>query len=261
MKNTNIARRLTLTSMALVAMAALTTTTFAQSSNKRMTNQNHNMMTNKSSQMMEAELGLEGYCPVCVVEHGKWVKGKAQHKANYDGVTYYFPSENIKQTFKENPVKYVPALGGDCIVCYAKAGKRVAGNIRFAALKNDRLYLFPSDKERQMFNQSPETYANVDLAADGKCIVCKVKAGKVVDGEEQFTQIHDGFRYQFPSDRERQMFAASPAEFVSKNAAMKQESMMQGTNKRAMKTSMIRIEGKTALCCMRVRYHSDRCSG
>ena len=247
MKNSNITRRIALTSLALAVMAALSASTFAQSASKqRMTEKSHSMMTPKSSQMKEAELGLEGYCPVCVVKHGKWVKGKAEHSASYDGVTYYFPSDEVKAMFQQSPAKYVPALGGDCTVCYAKAGKRIAGNIRFASINNERLFLFPSDKERQAFNKSPATYADVDLAVDGKCIVCKVKAGKIVDGEDKFTQVHNGFRYLFPSDRERQAFAASPAEFVLSNTAMKTESTTQSGSKRMMKTSMIRVEGKTA---------------
>lgn len=247
MNNTDITRRLALTSLALVAITAVSTSAFAQSSSKRrMTNQNHNMMAKKSSRMMEAELGLEGYCPVCVVEHSKWVKGKTDHKASYDGTSYLFPSANIKKKFQKNPAKYVPALGGDCTVCYAKSGKRVAGNIRFAELNNQRLFLFPSEKERSIFRKSPETYANVDLAVDGKCIVCKVKAGKDVDGEERFTQVHEGFRYLFPSDRERKAFAASPAKYVSSNSRMNKQSTMQDSGKKAMSTSMIRIEGKTA---------------
>src|SRR5438128_7623887 len=59
-------------------------------------------------------IGLDGYCPVCVLDANKWAKGSADHQATYDGVTYYFPSDTIKQAFVANPAKYVPALGGDC---------------------------------------------------------------------------------------------------------------------------------------------------
>lgn len=247
MRNTNITRRIALTSFVFAVAAIISTTAFAQSSRKhRMSENSHSRMANRSSQKMEAEIGLEGYCPVCIIKHEKWVKGKAEHSASYDGVTYYFPSDQVKRTFQQSPAQYVPALGGDCTVCYAKAGKRVDGNIRFASVSNERLFLFPSEKERGMFNESPTQYTDVDLAIAGKCIVCKVKAGKIVDGKERFTHVHDGFRYLFPSESERRVFAASPAAFITAEKSMKKESKMGGDAKKMTDVSMIRIEGKTA---------------
>ena len=70
-------------------------------------------------------------------------------------VTYYFPNAAVKQTFDAAPARYVPALNGDCIVCYEKAGKRVPGSIRFASLHRGRLLLFPSEAEKRAFNENP----------------------------------------------------------------------------------------------------------
>jgi len=162
-----------------------------------------------------AGVALEVYCPICVTQMGKWVKGNPEHHATYDGKTYYFPSEREREMFLTDPAKYVPALGGDCTVCYAKAGKRVAGNIRHAALHGGHLYLFPSDKEKQAFLANPAEFADVDLALNGNCAVCLAKAGKKVPGKPEFTAIHNGFRYQFPSDRERRAFLASPEQFAA----------------------------------------------
>ncbi len=250
MKNTNITRRVAFSFFTIAALA-VSSTAMAQSAH----NMSKSTMGQKTAMQAEqqVEVGLEGYCPVCVIKYGKWVKGKAEHNATFDGVTYYFPGKDVRDMFQKDPAAYVPALGGDCIVCLAKAGKRVPGDIQFAALKNDRLYLFPSDKERQVFNDSPNQFANTDIAVDGKCIVCKVKAGKVVDGSPQFTALHDGLRYLFPSDRERQAFAASPAEFVAADSRMREHSMMrkgdsmQKDSKEMMtSTSLIRIQGTTA---------------
>ena len=74
----------------------------------------------KGDRMDGSRIGLGGYCPVCILDANKWAKGSPDHQAIYDGVTYYFPDEAIKAKFLANPAKYVPALGGDCIVCYAK---------------------------------------------------------------------------------------------------------------------------------------------
>lgn len=238
MKTINITRRIAITSLAVIAMASISATASAQSVGSGMKHQ--------AMAQQQAELGLEGYCPVCVVEHGKWVMGKAEHAAEFDGVNYYFPSEEVKAMFQKNPAAYVPALGGDCTVCYAMAGKRMPGNIRFAAVDNKRLFLFPSDKERQAFWKSPEKFAAVDLGADGNCIVCKVKAGKDVPGDEQFTAVHDGFRYLFPSDRERQMFINSPEQFLSTTTATSDNMHSGLMTGKAMQTSAIQVQGRSA---------------
>ena len=140
-------------------------------------------------------IGLGGYCPVCILDANKWAKGSPEHQATYDGVTYYFPEEAIKQKFLANPAKYVPALGGDCIVCYAKLGKRVPGSVNHAARYDNRLFLFPGAEQQQAFLSNPKEFANVDLALNGDCAVCLVHLNKRVAGKPEFTEIKDGFRY------------------------------------------------------------------
>jgi len=73
----------------------------APGSNARRPSQNHQA------------LALSGYCPVCIIEMKKWVKGDPNIHVNYDGHDYAFPGEKQRQMFLANPVKYVPALGGD----------------------------------------------------------------------------------------------------------------------------------------------------
>ena len=185
-------------------------------------------------------LGLEGYCPICLIEAKKWVRGTPDHQVTYDGKTYYFPSENEKRVFEADPAKYVPVLSGDCTVCLAKAGKRVPGNIRHATLYKGRVFLFTSDREKQEFLSSPKKYAEVDLALNGRCAVCGVMAGKDVPGKREFTAIHKGLRYQFVSDKERRVFLANPAKFVGAKTRNTPASAKTGGN------SVVTITGKSA---------------
>ena len=154
----------------------------------------------------------------------KWVRGTSDHQTKYDGRTYYFPSEKQKELFLANPAKYVPALGGDCTVCYAKMGKRMPGNIRNAAFHNQRLFLFPSADLKKEFLAQPDQYANVDLALDGKCTVCRVEMNQDVSGKPEIAVVHQGFRYLFPSEEQRKMFLANPAKYAIKPMASKQGS-------------------------------------
>ena len=165
----------------------------------------------KADHEQEPRIGLGGYCPVCILDANKWAKGSPEHQATYDGVTYYFPEEAIKEKFLANPAKYVPALGGDCIVCYAKLGKRVPGSVNHTARYDNRLFLFPGAEQQQAFLSNPKEFANVDLALNGDCAVCQVHANKRVAGKPEFTEIKDGFRYQFVSAREQAAFRKDPA--------------------------------------------------
>lgn len=160
------------------------------------------------------KVGLQGFCPVCVVEMKAWEKGNPAFASTYDATTYHFPNAEIKAKFDARPSAYVPVLGGDCIVCYAKMDARVPGSINHSSLFGGRLFLFPSEKEKRMFEADPEAFANVDIAAAGNCIVCLVKSGKQVPGTMEHAVIYQGMRYLFPSANEAQVFMQSPDHFV-----------------------------------------------
>ena len=202
------------------------------------------MEMGKADHMQQPVLGLGGYCPVCILDAGKWAKGSPEHQATYDGVTYYFPEEAIKEKFLASPAKYVPALGGDCIVCYAKLGKRVPGSINHTARYDNRLFLFPGAEQQQAFLSNPKEFANVDLALNGDCAVCQVHANKRVAGKPEFTEIKDGFRYQFVSAREQAAFRKDPAAYV--DPASKPNAMESPTSHTAQcEGRTVTVMGKT----------------
>ena len=145
----------------------------------------------------------------------KWVKGDSAYQIIYDGRIYQFANEQGKRMFEADPGKYVPALGGDCVVALVKMGKRVAGNIRHAALHDGRLFLFSSEDARRMFQAQPAAYANADLALGGNCPVCRVNMGQDVPGNPEIVAFHQGLRYLFPAAEQRDEFLASPEKYVS----------------------------------------------
>ena len=173
--------------------------------------------TRGSDSRTAAKPGLDGFCPVCIIEMKKWVKGDPAVRATYDGKTYYFPGEKQKQMFLAAPAKYVPALGGDCAVCLVNMGKRVAGSVYHSALHEQRLYLFPNKEIQQEFVANHRKYGDADLTLGGECSVCRVEMGKGVAGKPQFAEIHKGLRYLFPSAEQQKMFAANPAKYEVKN--------------------------------------------
>ena len=162
----------------------------------------------------ESKPALDGNCPVCLVRMDKLVKGDPKLWSVHDGRTYLFPGAEQKRMFDANPTAFVPALGGDCTVCKVEMGKKVAGNPEFHSVRNGRLYLFPSEKQKRMFDQNPDKYADADVAMGGNCPVCLVKTDKVVLGKAEYASAYDGQRYLFPGPEQKTMFDADPASFA-----------------------------------------------
>lgn len=192
------------------------------------------------SPMAQRTTALEGYCPVCVIEMKKWVRGKPEYQATYDGQTYFFPGPDQKKMFLADPAKYVPALGGDCTVCFVNRGTRVPGSIRFATLYDNRLFLFPSADQKKEFVAQPDKYAHADLALDGKCAVCRVEMNRDVPGRPEIAAFHRGFRYLFPSEEQRQRFLANPQKYASEPAASGRHALLENAA-----TRLVTIQGKT----------------
>ncbi len=159
---------------------------------------------------------LDGYCAVCVVMDKGWVKGDPNHASIVDGKRYLFPNADVKAMFDAEPAKFIPAAGGDCVVCSVEMGHKMPGSVQFSAKYDGRLYLFPDNKAKEMFLANPAKYAKADLAYGGNCAVCQVKMGHKMPGNADHAVIYDGKRYLFPSDREKQAFLAEPAKFAEK---------------------------------------------
>ncbi len=160
------------------------------------------------------EPALGGYCPVCLVKMDKLVKGEPNFSSTFDGRTYLFPGVEQKRMFDANPAAFAPVLGGDCAVCRVEMGKAVPGKPELHAVRDGKLYLFPSEKQQRMFADNPDKYADADLAMAGNCPVCLVKMNKVVPGKSDYASVHDGLRYLFPGPKQKQLFDADPAAYT-----------------------------------------------
>lgn len=167
-----------------------------------------------SASAADLPVAMDGVCPVCLVKMNKVVEGKPEYTSDYDGKRYRFPSAEQKKMFDADPAKFVPALGGDCVVCLVEMGQRVPGKPEYAFVHDGRLYLFPAHEQLDVFKKNPAKYANVDMALGGDCPVCLVKMNKVVKGDPAYLAVHDGLRYLFPGAEQKQTFEQNPAAFT-----------------------------------------------
>ena len=99
-------------------------------------------------------VAIEGYCPVCYVSAGKAVKGKSSITHDYNGVTYWFVSDEAKQMFAASPEKYLPAYGGWCAVGVSMGQRFPVDPTNFKVV-NGKIVLFLKNAKidgQQMWN-------------------------------------------------------------------------------------------------------------
>lgn len=102
-----------------------------------------------------APLGMHGVDPVAFVNLGNRIDGAANHTAVHDGVAYYFSSKETMDTFTADPAGYLPQNGGFCTFGVS-VGKKFDGDPQYAAIVDDKLYLFLNEEIFRAF-QKDET--------------------------------------------------------------------------------------------------------
>ncbi len=106
-------------------------------------------------------LAIEGYDPVSYFD-GKPVKGDPALARIYQGATYWFTTNEHKNTFERDPAKYVPQFGGFC--GYAASISKVSPvNPEIWQIVDGRVVLQHTPKAYDLFNQDvPGNYAKAE---------------------------------------------------------------------------------------------------
>jgi YHS domain-containing protein len=93
-------------------------------------------------------------------------------------------------------------------------GVRRPGKAEFAIKHKGRLYLFPSQQERDAFEAHPDKYTAADLAYGGLCPVCLLEGKKRVRGQRTLVSVYDGLRYLSADANAKARFDANPARYA-----------------------------------------------
>jgi len=111
-------------------------------------------------------LGLEGYCPVTLIDRGQWTEGRPQWGARHRGRTYLFAGVEQQQAFLASPDRYAPTLSGDDPVVAFDTGKQTPGLRRYGVTYQQRIYLFSSPETRNAFAANPQRYTERVIVAE-----------------------------------------------------------------------------------------------
>jgi YHS domain-containing protein/thiol-disulfide isomerase/thioredoxin len=104
-------------------------------------------------------LGLDGCCPVTLVELKRWAKGDTQWGAIHRGRTYLFASSEAQRRFLANPDAYSPVIEGNDPVLALDNRQLVPGSRMLGVFFEKRVYLFSCEETLRRFEQNPKRYA------------------------------------------------------------------------------------------------------
>jgi YHS domain-containing protein len=105
-------------------------------------------------------LGLEGYCPVQLVEKAKWIHGDERWGAVHRGQTYLFTGQEEQQRFLAAPDHYAPVNSGNDVVLALEQGRSVPGVCDHGVTFGGRVYLFADQASLERFSKNPRYYAD-----------------------------------------------------------------------------------------------------
>jgi protein disulfide-isomerase len=114
---------------------------------------------------LKPTLALDGYCPVRLVETGRWEKGSKLFGMIHRGRIYLFAGPEEQRRFQANPDRFAPVNSGNDIVLSVETGRAVAGFREHGAQYDGHVYLFASEATLKKFESNPLFYADRALQA------------------------------------------------------------------------------------------------
>jgi YHS domain-containing protein len=169
-------------------------------------------------QNQQFPLALGGFDVVLLHDRRQWHAGSQSVSALFDGQIYRFSDNRSRQIFIARPEYYAPVLGGDSILRWAKSGERSRGDLRYALLYQERLYLFENAAQREKFHAERELLVRADLAWDGICPVTYAQEKKSMPGIPATVAMYRGLRYQFAGMAQRKLFLRNPDQYAVKGS-------------------------------------------
>jgi protein disulfide-isomerase len=121
---------------------------------------NRPMPSEQAPAAARPSLALDGYCPVQLVETGRWQKGDKAWGMIHRGRLYLFVGTEEQRRFQANPDRYAPVSSGNDVVLAVDVGREVPGFREHGAQYDGHVYLFASEATLKKFESNPLFYAD-----------------------------------------------------------------------------------------------------
>lgn len=103
-------------------------------------------------------LGLDGYCPVTLINNIVWKRGDLAFGTSHKGRTYLFASAAKQAEFLKSPDRFAPILSGNDPYFAAQGTAMIAGSREFGIVFRGQVMLFASPESLKKFSSEPEKY-------------------------------------------------------------------------------------------------------
>ena len=103
-------------------------------------------------------LGLEGFCPIHLMEAKQWVEGQSQWGAIHRGHVYYFSDGQARERFLESPDRFTPFWSGADPVLAVELGQHMKGKREHGLFVEGRVVLFQSEETLKRFMNDSSRY-------------------------------------------------------------------------------------------------------
>lgn len=120
----------------------------------------------------QAELAMQGFCPVTVISQDKWVEGNPKFGVVHLGKLYLFTSEANMKTFLADPIPFTPVLNEIDVVRFFEERKIVPGK-REWGLKDpiyNRMFFFADESAMNHFYNEYERYTDAAIEVMEKAV-------------------------------------------------------------------------------------------
>ena len=108
-------------------------------------------------------IGMDGYCPVTLINNQRWTKGDAEWGCIHRGKLFLFVSKETRDQFLLDPESYSPLLGGVDPVAFHEQGTLIEGKRNMGVFyETDEgrqvIVLFHSSETREQFEREPTKF-------------------------------------------------------------------------------------------------------
>ncbi|MDO4574886.1 MAG: hypothetical protein Q4D98_06690 [Planctomycetia bacterium] len=103
-------------------------------------------------------LGLEGFCPISLIQSEQWVEGDSRWSVVHHGITYHLAKPEMVRQFLSDPARYVPVADGKDPVALAEGGATTQGSADFCVVFEGKLYMFASEANLNRFMENSNLF-------------------------------------------------------------------------------------------------------
>lgn len=175
----------------------------------------------------DADLLLQGYSPVSLVDMAAVKPGSRDHTLLYEGRRVRLANHAEQEAYLADPQKFFPSLGGIDPISVAD-GKPLFGLAQFCALYKGRLYAFVSRENRERFLQNAMPHSDLDVVDGGRDPVALVDDRLVRPGHYAISAVFRGQRYLFSSESNRRTFLHDPVRYDRERRIIRRGAITSG---------------------------------